>query len=220
MSRVNKAEEKAYNYIKEQIMTGSWPAPTKIIEQEISDVLEISRSPVRAAIKQLADEGFLDLVPYKGAVVAEKKLDKQEFIDRMEMFEMLMHQYIFLIENHKFHLNQEVLQMKIDEIYEAMKNNCDLKQLSHLDTELMEDILVEQPNSFIRKTIISISKDVLNVDFQRSTQKVYDLYKIFIIGIEKMINHLSNEEFQKARKEVRIFINKLMLEVIDQSMAS
>lgn len=221
MTRVNKAEEKAYEYIKNQIVTGSWPPPTKIIEQDISNVLEISRSPVRSAIKRLADEGLLEVEPYKGAVVANKRLNKQEFVDRMEMLEMLLQQYLYLLESHNFHLDIQMLKDKVTVVNDAINDRASTKQIAYLGAQLMETLLVEQSNRYIRKTIISISEDILNVDFPRTSQtKVLALYQLFISGLSKTIEYLRQDDFPKARKEIRIFVNRLMLEVIDQPLAS
>lgn len=220
MTRINKAEQKAYNYIKNQIVSGSWPAPTKIVEQDISDVLDISRSPVRAAIKRLAEDGLLVIEPYKGAVVAKKKLNKQEFVDRMEMFEMLVQQYLYLLEGRNFHLNTSLLEKRIETIRESIRDDGSIEQLSYSVKQFMEDFLVEQPNCYICQTIMAISEDILYIDLNDSKKRIMYLYELFVSGLQKMVNYLSDDDYPKARKEVRIFVNKLMLEVIDQQLAS
>lgn len=220
MTRINKAEQKAYNYIKNQIVSGSWPAPTKIVEQDISDVLDISRSPVRAAIKRLAEEGLLVIEPYKGAIVAKKKLNKQEFVDRMEMFEMLVQQYLYLLEGHNFHLNTKLLERRIETIKESIREQQSTEQLSYNVKQFMEDFLNEQPNQYICQTIMAISEDILYVDLNNSNKRVMYLYELFVSGLQQMVHYLSDDDYPKARKEVRIFVNKLMLEVIDQQLAS
>lgn len=220
MTRVNKAEEKAYDYIKNQIVTGSWPPLTKIIEQDISDFLKISRSPVRGAIKRLSDEGLLDAEPYKGAVVARRKLTQQEFVDRMEMLEMLLQQYLFLLEKRHLQLNYAVLFEKIEQINAAIDKQISVSSLAYMGSQFLEQLLSEQPNQYICKTIISIGEDILDLNGLRSNKKVYSLYQLFIDGLKKMIEYMKKTDYLNARKEVRIFVNRLMLQVIDEQLVS
>lgn len=220
MTRVNKAEEKAYDYIKNHIVTGSWPPLTKIIEQDISDFLKISRSPVRGAIKRLSDEGLLDAEPYKGAVVARRKLTQQEFVDRMEMLEMLLQQYLFLLEKRNLHLNEEKLIQQIDDIDTEIQKQAPISKLSYMGSKFLESLLSEQPNRYICKTIISIGEDILDLNTTHSNRKLYSLYQLFMNGFRKMIEYMSSDDYNNARKEVRIFVNRLMLQVIDEQLVS
>ena len=220
MTRVNKAEAKAYDYIKNQIVTGSWPPLTKVIEQDISDFLNISRSPVRSAIKHLSDEGLLDAEPYKGAIVARRSLTQQEFVDRMEMFEMLLQQYTFLLEKRHLHLDEANLMEYLHDIDEAVHHKESMITISYMSSQLLKALLVEQPNQYIRQTIISISEDVLNIDHIKERKTMYPIYQIFIDGIRKMINDMSCEKYDSARKDIRLFVNRLMLQVIEEQQVS
>ena len=220
MTRVNRAEEKAYDYIKNQIVTGSWPPLTKIIEQDISDFLKISRSPVRGAIKRLSDEGLLDAEPYKGAVVARRKLTQQEFVDRMEMLEMLLQQYLFLLEKRHLPLDWTNLFEKIEQINEAITSQASTSSIAYMGSQFLEMLLKEQPNKYICKTIISIGEDILDLNLSRTNKKIYSLYQLFINGLKKMIAYMEKNDYVNARKEVRIFVNRLMLQVIDEQLVS
>ncbi|MBQ6509849.1 MAG: GntR family transcriptional regulator [Flexilinea sp.] len=60
----------ALQYLREQIIDGHMQPGEKIIENSISEQLNISRGPVRDALKQLAVEGLVDYQPNKGCTVA------------------------------------------------------------------------------------------------------------------------------------------------------
>ncbi|WP_206459550.1 GntR family transcriptional regulator [Anaerovorax sp. IOR16] len=62
-------KDHVYNYIAEEINKGNLKPEEKINEQKISDLLNISRTPVREALIQLASEGFLENVPRKGFLI-------------------------------------------------------------------------------------------------------------------------------------------------------
>ncbi|HML38775.1 MAG TPA: GntR family transcriptional regulator [Bacillota bacterium] len=69
-------KDHVYNYIADQILDGSLVPGKKINENSISEKLNISRTPVREALIQLASEGFLENVPRKGFVI--KHLNVEE----------------------------------------------------------------------------------------------------------------------------------------------
>ena len=62
-------EHRVYRYILWQLLNGKIFPGTRLNEQEYSDLCEVSRSPVRNAIKQLAQEGFVDTYVGKGAII-------------------------------------------------------------------------------------------------------------------------------------------------------
>jgi DNA-binding GntR family transcriptional regulator len=55
--------------IREAILSGSLLPGAPLIEKTIAEDLEISRAPVREAIRMLAKEGLVESIPYKGSRV-------------------------------------------------------------------------------------------------------------------------------------------------------
>ncbi len=64
-----KAVEKAYEAVRDGIISGRYPPGTRITEQEVAMLAGVSRTPVREALRQLNAEGLLEFVPNQGAVV-------------------------------------------------------------------------------------------------------------------------------------------------------
>jgi DNA-binding GntR family transcriptional regulator len=60
--------------IREAITLGRWKPEEKIIEVELADQMGVSRSPIREALRILANEGLVTLVPRKGAKVSKISL--------------------------------------------------------------------------------------------------------------------------------------------------
>lgn len=75
--------ETAYERLREEIRTGRLPPGARLTETEIAQRLQISRTPVREAIRRLEVEGLVDHQPRTGAVI--RKLDYPEI---MELYEM------------------------------------------------------------------------------------------------------------------------------------
>ena len=59
-----------YGKIKEAIVNGLISPGHRLSEVELAEKLDVSRTPVREAIRQLAQTGLVKLVPRKGAFVA------------------------------------------------------------------------------------------------------------------------------------------------------
>src|SRR5438270_8376094 len=74
--------------IREGIVTGDYAAGTGLSEVTLSSELGVSRTPVREALKQLATEGLVDIVPRVGTfVAAPSRRDVIELYGLKEIFE-------------------------------------------------------------------------------------------------------------------------------------
>jgi DNA-binding GntR family transcriptional regulator len=69
MSEFLTLKDHVYNYIAKEIRNGTLLPNEKINENEIVKKMNISRTPVREALIQLASEGLLHNVPRKGFVL-------------------------------------------------------------------------------------------------------------------------------------------------------
>ncbi|MEM9222660.1 MAG: GntR family transcriptional regulator [Pseudomonadota bacterium] len=59
------------NALREMILEGDLPAGEKIKEKELTTRFGVSRTPLREAMKVLAAEGHLELIPNRGAIVTK-----------------------------------------------------------------------------------------------------------------------------------------------------
>ena len=55
--------------LRRWILEGTWPDGTRVLEVGVAEKLGVSRGPVRDALKRLAEEGLVELVPRRGAYV-------------------------------------------------------------------------------------------------------------------------------------------------------
>lgn len=65
------AADRAYQLLRNEIFRGTIPTGSWLREEEIAARLEVSRSPVREALRRLANERLVELVPNRGAVVSQ-----------------------------------------------------------------------------------------------------------------------------------------------------
>ncbi|ALG05816.1 GntR family transcriptional regulator [Kibdelosporangium phytohabitans] len=62
--------ERAYDFVKNQLLTDPQVQGTFINEQVVADQLGVSRTPIREALLMLAAQQLVELVPKRGAYVA------------------------------------------------------------------------------------------------------------------------------------------------------
>ncbi|MFF4749787.1 GntR family transcriptional regulator [Streptomyces sp. NPDC002514] len=63
------AKDRAYEFVKRQILSGAYEGGDLISEGDVSKELDMSRTPVREAFLRLEIEGLLRLYPQRGALV-------------------------------------------------------------------------------------------------------------------------------------------------------
>jgi DNA-binding GntR family transcriptional regulator len=72
--------ERILETIRDAILSGALRPGEKVAEPELADRFGISRTPIREAFRQLESEGYLTVIPRKGAVVVSfSEKDIEEF---------------------------------------------------------------------------------------------------------------------------------------------
>jgi DNA-binding GntR family transcriptional regulator len=70
------AAERTHSRIRESIMKGEFPPGTMLSENELAARLSVSRTPVRAALSRLQEEGWVTIYAQRGALVREVTADE------------------------------------------------------------------------------------------------------------------------------------------------
>ena len=83
-------EEQAYLLIKQGLFDGIYPPGSRLVERQVAEKFSLSRTPIRAALRQLEHEGFLERQEGRGYSVrilgirdAIELLDVREAIEGM-----------------------------------------------------------------------------------------------------------------------------------------
>jgi DNA-binding GntR family transcriptional regulator len=80
IERHQTLREKILENIRDAILKGTLKAGERVSEPDLAERYGISRTPIREAFRQLESEGYLTVVPRKGAVVtALSERDVEEF---------------------------------------------------------------------------------------------------------------------------------------------
>jgi DNA-binding GntR family transcriptional regulator len=82
-NRAATAQQEAYIYLQDQIVSGALPGGSRLQIEDISRSLGVSRMPIREAIRQLDAEGYVTIRPNRGAVVTSRT--PKEILELFEM---------------------------------------------------------------------------------------------------------------------------------------
>src|SRR3546814_19245005 len=69
-------KERAADSMREAIMSGAFAPGQKLVERELCEQLDVSRSCVREALQHLQSEGLIKIIPHKGPEVAAISKDE------------------------------------------------------------------------------------------------------------------------------------------------
>ncbi len=74
---------KVYEYLRDGITKGTYSPGERLNEREIAELIGVSRTPTREALKVLEYEGFVTNITKKGAAVKKYSLGELDVIHRM-----------------------------------------------------------------------------------------------------------------------------------------
>jgi DNA-binding GntR family transcriptional regulator len=151
-------KDRVYQNIKFQIIRGNLKPGTRLPEEKLSRAMNVSRSPIREAFNRLEKEGFVTILPRKGAAVsnittetiedifeiretleslAVKKSLGKIFIDELEKVGDNFKEFINKSENAENRIQYLVLDKKF---HDLLSQNCGNKKLIELLANLQEQI--------------------------------------------------------------------------------
>ncbi len=85
--KIQTSSAQAASILRQAIITGELKLGTRLRETELSNSLNISRSPIREAFRMLESEGLVQICPNKGAFVTQ--LNEKDLKDIYELRKLL-----------------------------------------------------------------------------------------------------------------------------------
>lgn len=67
---MSKASQKAYDEVRRRILSGDFPEGSHLKEEELADICGVSRTPIRDALRKLAADYYVRIVPNHGTFVS------------------------------------------------------------------------------------------------------------------------------------------------------
>lgn len=212
-----KLDQIAYEYIVDRIESGQLFEREHITEQKIANELEISRTPIRRAFERLEEDNYLENIANMGVRVKVQKLTAIDFQNRLDFFERLINHYLFDLEKREIALDLEEITEQVLQM-EAVKNEDD-QTFDKYEFQYWKNILAHEQNRYSVKVLLNTLREIFDVDGQLQ-HIMKDSRTLKINHYQKIIDYLKEENYAYARREIRIVVNQLKLNVIEMGHLS
>lgn len=218
MGKTQKLEQVAYLHIKDQILSENWKSGFHIVEAFISEDLDISRSPIRAALSTLAEEGFVDMIPYRGFFVGDN-VPKVDFVAHRLRYELII-SYRMLDQMIKQKVKGENYKDILDEKVLAVQNAYEHKNFDDFFTTseaLLKTILDIGNHDYLVNEALECSHTVMTAILEKyhtdePKDFILDMYP-FMMYLGDLVRLIAENRFNDARVLFEIIINYLKMQL-------
>ncbi|TBL76525.1 GntR family transcriptional regulator [Paenibacillus thalictri] len=183
-------KEKAYERLRNLILNGSIPPGENLTERHLVELLEMSRTPIRAALERLEAEGWVTYSPNKGLSV--KELSLQRVIDFFD-YRMALEGYVISKLASRTFSDEEKswFENNLAEQAKYMETN-DFQEFTRRDSDFHRKLIEIYGNYEIKQTfenlqdkLFQIALNVLRKDnkrIQRSYEDHKNIYELIKQG--------------------------------------
>ena len=201
--------------LRQMLVEGRIAPGAKLNERELSEVLNVSRTPLREAIKMLAAEGLVELLPNRGAIAVE--LTEQDVRDTFEVMAGLEAQSGELAA-------QRITDAELDEIramhFEMMAawTRRDLSNYYRLNAQIHSAINNAAKNPVLTATYRQVNARLQALRFRSNQDE--DKWKRAVGEHEKMVTALAARDPAAMRQVLVDHLNHKRDVVIEQLRAA
>lgn len=149
--------EIVFNVLRQAIIDGTLEPGERLMEVQLAEALGVSRTPVREALRQLELEGFIVMVPRKGAYVAD--LSTKDVADVLEIRGALEALAASLAAERIEEEELELLERLLVESKEAAKAK-DLELMIKIDTRFHDILYQASRNKRLVQILSNLSEQI------------------------------------------------------------
>ncbi|MDD6389565.1 MAG: GntR family transcriptional regulator [Firmicutes bacterium] len=196
--------EIVYEELKAQILKGDIKPGTRMMEVELAEVLGVSRTPVREAIRKLEKEGLVKIEPRRGAYASE--LSVKDMVDILEVRQSMEGLAAYYCAQRINDEQKEQLRDYALAFNEAVEEGVYEDMISY-DTKFHHLIVECCDNDILVHMIEQLQELVLRFrylyysDFKRAEQMPAEHHEIF--------EAVASGDAERAREAAALHINRL-----------
>ena len=152
-------EEQVTATLESEILTGTLASGTALTEQSLSKRLGVSRTPIRAALHTLAEEGLINLIPNRGAVVVG--VTREDLIDIYKI-RMRLEGLASALAAERISREDLATLRESVELAEFYISRNDTEHLKELDTQFHAIIYRASGNRMLNKTLSELHRNIIS----------------------------------------------------------
>ncbi len=183
-----------YQDLKRKILTGEIPSRTRLMEIELANKMNVSRTPIREAIRRLAEDGLVQVEPRRGAFVSNISIK-----DMLDVFETRadLEGFTAYLAAQRITEEQKVEMRKIIEAYDAAAAARDKDVIIALD-ENFHNFIVSCCDNDTLKTLIKFVQE-LALRFRYLYYDKYSLYLETAAAHRRIMEAITSGDAHQAR---------------------
>lgn len=205
--------EIVFETLREAIINATLRPGERLMEIQMAEEMGVSRTPVREAIRKLELEGFVVMVPRKGAYVAG--ISMKDIADVFEIRAAMEALAAGLAAERITEEELEDLERILVTIGECVKNN-DLEKLIEVDTEFHDILFKASRNQRLVQIVSNLREQIQR--FRTASLSTPGRMKYALEEHKKIVEAVSERNVELAQSLAREHIENAensMLEVLD-----
>ena len=199
--KVTTRKDLAADRIRSRILRGVFKPGDKLDQVDLAEDLNVSRSPVREALRTLDAEGLVTSIPNKGTIVTERSLEElEELYYTRSLIEGIA------IERAVPHLDKKILD-KLDGIIYSATLSSDYEELLTLNNEFHMRIYRGYPQDFLSNYIQQLRNmaapyNRLYLDSEGSIQLAWEDHR-------RIFDACVKRDAKKAKHETQFHLDRV-----------
>ena len=194
-----------YLELKHKILTGEIVSQTRLMEIDLSEKMNVSRTPIREAIKRLADDGLVKVEPRRGAYVANISIK-----DMLDVFEVREDMEGFVAKLAAQRINEEQkeeLRAIASEYESAIAKADDKEVIIELDEKFHNFIVKCSGNETLRELVSYVQE--LSLRFRYLYYNDFSLYESTAGQHNRIMEAINSGRDEEARIEADAHVKAL-----------
>lgn len=210
-----KLEERAYAILKNKLLSGGYYPGHRLVERDLADQMEMSRTPVRWALRQLENEGYLERLGNRGFCV--RMPNREEALNLLDVRAAIEGMAAYRAATRR----TEAQAAALDEIVAAMREttrNHDLLTYYRLTVNLHQLVFTASANQELAAFAIRINAQSSRFHFR--TLLLPDRLASSVAEHEEIAGHIKTRNADKAERCMRnhVLAVKELIETRDDLM--
>lgn len=190
-----------YNSVRDAILSESLKPGKRLMETELAQMLGVSRTPVREALRKLELEGFIEMPPRKGAIVKDTSIkDIKDVLEIRTSLEALATRLACEKMDKENKIN---LQNARDKFVEAVSNN-NINEMILTDIDFHDVIFSSTGNEKLIQIINNLKEQIYRYRTIYIRDKLY--LENIIIEHDEILDAILNSDIKKAENAAIIHI--------------
>lgn len=202
--------ELVYQELKQKILTGEIASQTRLMEIDLAEKMNVSRTPIREAIRELAEDGLVTIEPRRGAYVS--RISTKDMLDVFEVREDLEGLAAYLA---AARINEEEKAELMDLVrrYETAVERSGKDEIVALDEKFHKFIVKCSGNSTLIHMVNQVQE--LSLRFRYIYYDDFSVYEIMPAEHKRIATAICKGDAETARNEADTHVKALKAFILE-----